>query len=529
MSDGSLTFEDVDIREVVSLAAVDTRLYGKFFFPKVIRQDYAPFHEKMDEVLEGPGRMKLIKAFRGSGKTTKVRLFISKRVAYGISKTIVVVGKSETHAARTVRWLKSQVTINRKWANAFGLTRGSKWSDTECEIIRFVTGMIEPEKITVIAIGITGSVRGINVEDYRPDLIVPDDILDEENAATPEQREKIEDLLFGALLNSLAPASEEPMACLVALQTPMDREDFTGKVEKLKSWITLTVGCWTEETKDLPLDQQESAWPARWTSEEFRQMKLDHVTLNKLSKFLREYECKISDPETCTFKTLWLRNWTTLPKQLTNVLVIDPVPPPSPKQIAQNNVKKDYEAFGVLGAYAGEYYARSCKVNRGHEPNWTISTFWQLYMQYRPQLVIVEAIGYQRVLKWLLAQSMKARGVYVPILEFADQGSKFSRIVDGISGPASHGRFHLPPADDPEGVNNSEGMRQLVQQFSEYPAVSHDDALEVFAVGLGALQGRILIGDEHALEMEKAIEQEDRYYHRHRDDELADYGLTRAP
>lgn len=528
MPDGGNTLEQVDISEVVALASVDTRLYGKFFFPKVIRQDYAPFHEKMDEVLEGPGRRKLLKTFRGSAKTTKVRLFVSKRIAYGISKTIVLVGKSETHAARNVRWLKSQVLRNRTWANTFGLTRGAKWTDTEIEIIQFLSGMAEPTKITVIGIGITGSTRGINVEDYRPDLIVLDDVGDEENCATVEQRNKIEELIYGALLNSLAPTSEEPMACLVALQTPLDREDFSVKAEKLSSWIVLTVGCWSEETKDLPLDQQESSWPARFTSEELRLEKLDAIARNKLSTFLREMECKISDPETCTFRSEWLRSWITLPKILTNVLVIDPVPPPSPKQIAQGNVKKDYEAFGVIGAYAGEFYARAARVNRGHEPNWTISMFWQLYMMYRPQLVIVEAIGYQRVLKWLLEQSMKARGVYVPILPFADQGSKFNRIVDGVSGPASHGTFHVPPADDPEGVNNSEGMRQLVQQFCEYPQVSHDDALEVFAVGLSALQGRILIGDEHALEMEKAIEHEDRFYFRHAQ-EQEDHGLSRAP
>lgn len=527
MADGN-PLTEVDISEVVGLAAIDTRLYGKFFFPKVIRQDYAPFHEEMDRVLEGPGRRKLLKTFRGSAKTTKVRIFLSKRIAYAISRTIVVVGKSESHAARNVRWLKSQVLYNRKWATTFGLTRGAKWSDTECEIIQFLPGMPEPIRVTVIAIGITGSVRGINVDDYRPDLIVLDDVGDEENCATTEQREKIEDLIYGALLNSLVPASEEPMACIVVLQTPLNREDFSVKAEKLDSWIVLTVGCWTEETKDLPIDQQESSWPARFTSEELRREKLDAIKRNKLSTFLREMECRVSDPETCSFKAFWLDNWTTLPKILTNVLVIDPVPPPSPKQIAMNNVKKDYEAFGVIGAYSGEFYARAARVNRGHEPNWTISTFWQLYMQFRPQLVIVEAVGYQRVLKWLLSQSMKARGVYVPILEFADQGSKFNRIVDGISGPASHGHFHLPPADDPEGVNHSEGMRQLVQQFCEYPTVSHDDALEVFAVGLSALQGRILIGDEHALEMEKAIEQEDRYYYRHAEEQV-DYGLSRAP
>lgn len=518
----------VTVEEIVQLGARDTRLYGKFFFPKTVRQAPAPFHDDMDRIIEGPGRLKMLQVFRGGAKTTKLRIFLSKRIAYGISHTILVVGKSEGHAARSIKWIRNQVTFNRKWAQTFGLSRGVKWTDTECEILRMLPGMTEPERVTIVAMGITGSIRGINIDDWRPDLIILDDVLDEENSATPEQREKNEALIYGAIKNSLAPASEEPTAMLVALQTPLNREDYSVKSEHDPDWIFVRISCWTNETKDEPIEHQESAWPARFPSEVLRQEKLGFIRRNKLSVWLREMECKCASPETSSFRAEWLVRFTELPKFLTHILVIDPVPPPSPIQLSQGNALKDYEALGVIGGFAGKYYAREISVNRGHEPNWTVAEFWRLYAKYKPQWVIVEAIGYQRTLAWLLKQSMRLKGIYVPVQEFTDNGSKFYRITDGLSGSASHGALLIPPDDAPEGIQHSDGMRQFVQQFAEYPAVSHDDALEVIAVGLSAIAGKILLGDEHALEVEKALEQEDRRYFRHKE-EVEDNGLRYAP
>ena len=52
-----------------------------------------------------------------------------------------------------------------------------------------------------------------------------DDVIDEENSATPEGRAKLEDLLYGAVKGSLAPATEFPDAKLVMLQTPLNKEE----------------------------------------------------------------------------------------------------------------------------------------------------------------------------------------------------------------------------------------------------------------------------------------------------------------
>lgn len=476
--------------EVVELCAVDTQLYSKTFFPKTVRQDFAPFDRQVDNFIEGPGIFKILKLFRGGAKTTKSRIFASKRIAYGISKNILVIGKSEGHAKRTIKWLKQHVRYNRKWKSTFGLSEGVPWTDTECEILQMLPGMDEPTRVHLIGMGITGSVRGINTDDWRPDLILLDDVLDEETAGTEDQRSKIEDLIFGAVEGSLAPQSEEPNAMILCLQTPLNREDFTMKAENSERTKVLTISILTQDG--------QSAWPSRWTTEQVLQKKLDYIKRNKLSVWNREYECKLTSPERCAFRGDWLRRWDVLPKYMSHVLVIDPVPPKTDLQLRKpgDAVTGDYEALGVTGNYGGKFYEREISVMRGHTPNWTVAEFFRLCTTYKVQYVIVETVGYQKTLSWLLREAMRLKGIYWPILEWDRKISKYHTITDGLSGPMSEGAFLIPPDDSPQGMHHSEGMRQFVEQVQGYPHdVSNDDALEVGAIGVGYCSGKFVLGD----------------------------------
>lgn len=505
MSAGSV---QVDPRELVALCATDSLLFSKTFFAKTFRQDFAPFHRGMWDFVERPippgKRLRMLQVFRGGAKTSFLRTFTAKRIGYGISHTILYIGKSEGHAVRSVDWLRRQIEYNPLFHSTFQLRRGDKWSGTEAKIFH----SIDAYPISVVGMGITGSVRGLNLDDFRPDLIVMDDVLDEENTATEEQRGKINDLIYGALKESLAPASESPDAMMIACQTPINRDDFSVAAEADPEWDFLRVGCWTPETAEAPLESQESAWPARWSDETLRNEKRAALARNQASIWSREKECKVIASADLAFRAEWLRRWDVLPAKLTHILVIDPVPPPSSNQVAKGFEKKDYEALGVVGFYGGQCYVREVVTNRGHDPLWTVNEFFRLARKYNVLWASVETVAYQAVLAWLLRQAMQTRREYYALHEFKDGHSKYHRIVHGLTGVASAGQLLIPPDAAPEGLQHSPGLAQFVQQFAQYPRVSHDDALEVVAVGCTAAQGKLRIEAEG---VEREPSEVDRY------------------
>jgi hypothetical protein len=461
--------EELSVEDLIGLCADDPEFFCRHFFPRTFRQASPEFHREIWRLLSRPGdRLVNIQVFRDGAKTTLLRAFTAFRIAFGLSRTILYIGKSESHAVRSLDWIRRQVEYSKTFSRTFGLRPGKKWGGEEVEVYHGA----EEVPIWVMAMGITGSVRGINRDDFRPDLIVVDDVVDEENGSTPEQRKKINELLHGAIKESLAPESESPLAKLVMLQTPIHSQDPSTTALRDPEWINARFSCWTPETADLPLEKQESSWPERYPSADLRRRKALALQGGRYYIFAREKELRLTSPETAAFSRLVLQTYDLEPErnEMQVVMWIDPVPPPSESQIAKGFAKKDFEAFAVVGRMRDKFFLLDYRINRGHQPDWTIETFFELGLRWRPRTVYVESVAYQRTLAFLLRQAMTARRIFFAVNEVDDRRRKHDRILDGLTGPASEGKLFIRPTHI-----------EFREQFEMYPDVANDDLIEAVA------------------------------------------------
>lgn len=474
--------------DLIELGSVDREFFCKTFFPQTMRQAMPLFHKHIWDLLESSSRFVMILVFRGGAKTSLLRMYAAKRIAYGLAKTVLIVGKSEAHALATARWLRKRIEHQTSlFAQTFQLKPGSKWQDHHFEIEHGLErdDAGNPRAITVLSMGATGSTRGVNIDDWRPDLIILDDIVDAENASTPEQRKKVNDNVYGALKPSLAPRVDAPDAKMVGLQTPLDREDYSCLALKDPEWVSLRVGCWTRDTENSMVGQQQSAWEERYPTEDMRKLKQAYIRRNQLSIWMREYECKITSPETSLFVASWLQFYDQAPPGMIVYSGIDPVPPPSERQIQQGMQNKDYEAIVSVGRIRNDYFLLDYDLMRGHQPDWTIATFFKHGLKHRPRRWIVEAVAYQRTLAWILRKAMESQKKWYVIKEFTDQRSKYNLINDGVSGIANNKHLWV-----------KREHADFIQQFIDYPNVSHDDLLNIVAIVLMEMQDTAIDGNE---------------------------------
>lgn len=453
-----------DAMELLNLGAVDGEFYCRQWFPRAFRNTSPTYLPTVWSALEGGNRFVSVEMFRGGAKTTILRAFGSKRIAYAESRTILYCSVSQDHAKRSVRWLRRQVLFNRPWANFFKLSLGTKKTDEWLEIHHG----IEDEPISILAIGITGQTRGVNLDDFRPDLIIVDDPCDEENTATPDQRKKINNLFYG-LAKSLAPPIDFENALMVLLQTVLNEEDLISSTRKDPQWLSLSCSCFTKDG--------QSVWPERYPTKFLMDDKKAHIARNDLALWLREMECTIISETTSAFRQSWLKPY---PPGVTPLdllaeggqafLWIDPVPPPSERELARGLKGKDWEVLAVVIKHRGEVYLAEYAENRGHDPDWTIMKFWELVDRYSVFQFGVETTAYQRTLKWLIEKSMVARGRYVQVYvpDKADQRKKSYRIIDGLKSITSQGHFYVI----------FEEHTTFVEQYTAYPAVNNDDVIE---------------------------------------------------
>lgn len=467
-------------REAVQLGAQSLRAFGRLFLPRTFRQESPEFHDTIGRSLYSGNRFNAFEVFRGGAKTSLLRTFTAQRVAYAISRTVMYVSVSQNHAVHSIRWLKRQIITNRPFAETFQLQRGGKWTD---ELIEIIHG-IDEVPITVMAMGITGQIRGFNIDDYRPDLIIADDILNEENTGTEEQRKKTEALFFGALLNSLAPQSEAPHAKAVLLQTPLHRDDIIEKCLRDPQWHGVRFGIFD--------DQGNSRWEQRFPTEQLKKDKESALLRRQYQLWMREMECQIVAGEDTHFDTSRLQYWDVLPDGMTVVIAIDPASSDSPTA--------DFNVVMAVGFWGANVYVLDYYAERGVMPDAVASRFFEFVWRYRPRKAAVESISYQRILKWYLEQEMLKRRTFVPVDAVQDRRRKSDRILQQLPGLVHMGCLYIKAS-----------MHELIDQMTSYnpdDSSQHDDILDALAMAVTSINpaAREVEGDYTVLDDEEQYE-----------------------
>jgi predicted phage terminase large subunit-like protein len=474
----------VSPKEAIVLGADSLRMFGKIFFPKTFRQDSPKFHDVIGNELYSDHRYNAFAIHRDGAKTSLLRVFAAQRISYAISRTIMYVSVSQAHAVHSVRWLKRAIMFNPLFGDTFQLSKGAKWTD---EIIEIRHG-IDEVPITVMAMGITGQIRGFNIDDYRPDLIIADDILNEENTATLEQRNKIESLFFGALINSLAPASESPHAKAVLLQTPLHHDDVLEKCLRDPQWHGLRFGVFD--------DAGESRWPSRYPTEILKKEKESAILRGQYQLWMREKECQIVRGEDTIFDISRLQYWTTLPEDMIVVLAIDPA--------SSDSTTADFNVLIAVGFHGADIYVLDYYAERGVMPDAVAARFFEFVWRFKPRKAAVESIAYQRVLKWYLEQEMLKRRTFIPIDAIQDRRKKSDRIIQALAGALHMGCIFCKAA-------HSDLIEQM-QNFNPMDDSEHDDILDALAMAVTSvnpamreIEGEfdVLPGDEDDYEVDR--------------------------
>jgi phage terminase large subunit-like protein len=441
----------------------DHEAYKLEFFAKTVRQASPAFHNDIEKQLWSGSRYNGFKVFRDGAKTTLLRLFTSKRIAYGISRTIVYISNSADNAQRSIDWLKKQVENNSKWATFYGLRPSpTKWAADEIEIDHTLLGI----KIRVIAIGIKGQTRGINIDDYRPDLIIVDDADDEETTNTPEQCKKHVKLFFGAIVRTLCPATENPHAMIAVLQTPLANGDIIDTCSNDPQWHVTSIGCFKSDGT--------SSWPERYPVATLLAEKTAMISKRLLSVWLREMEVTIGSDEGADFQPGWLKYYTTLPEHLENICIsIDPAS--SDKKTADDN------AITVWGKVDAHYYLIAYSAERGQTHIDTskllFDTFYPLakkLLKGRNPIVAIETIGYQRNLKAQIDADQRKHGVFFAITSVQDRRAKRDRILQSFHGNGYAGLILC-----------HESHSKFIEQFLLYSKdIAHDDVIDASAMAI---------------------------------------------
>lgn len=187
--------------------------FDKTYFPHYGKADpsalHQYLHERLPEIVNSAsGQRDAIAAPRGEAKSTKISLvFVLWCVALKIKHYPLIFMDAFEQSAEMLEAIKAELEVNPRLASDFpeicGKTR--VWR---------VGCILTANDIKIESFGMGKRVRGRRHGPYRPDLAIVDDGENDENSATPAQRDKLERYITKAIL-SLGPVDDSMDAIIV--------------------------------------------------------------------------------------------------------------------------------------------------------------------------------------------------------------------------------------------------------------------------------------------------------------------------
>lgn len=173
--------------------------FCRTYFPHYVTGDNSRLHDHLYDrlpelVAAGESQFDAIAAPRGEAKSTLcAALFPLWCICRGSKHFILLVTDALHQAQLLLESIKAELEINARLRLDFPVIagRGPSWTDTE-----IVTG----NGVMVLALGSGKRLRGLRHGPHRPDLVVLDDLENDENVRSPEQRDRLEGWVDKAVL-----------------------------------------------------------------------------------------------------------------------------------------------------------------------------------------------------------------------------------------------------------------------------------------------------------------------------------------
>lgn len=179
--------------------------------------------------------------------------------------------------------------------------------------------------------------------------------------------------------------------------------------------------------------------------------------------FANQYMNEIIPAEDQDFKKSWIKYYETKPQLFNSFVFVDPA-------ISQQE-NADYTAYVVVHVdHEGFWYVETARRMRINATD-TVRLVFRLAEMYKPMVIGIEDVGYQRSLFHFINEEMRRKGSFIPItgVKRGPDKSKEQRILS------------LVPRFEMGNIFMKRGLTDLEDEYSKFPRGRFDDIMDALA------------------------------------------------
>jgi hypothetical protein len=455
--------------ENMALCSWSTEAMARMFFPNVFFAPFGDPHREICAALDDPDIKKVnIRASRGLGKTSLVsKAYLARLILFRKARYIVYITKSESLAIQKTESLKRLLLRAPMVKATFPPIRAEKGKAAEDggDTPFSQTSWVANETTMVFARGLGQEVRGLLFDEFRPDVIVMDDVQSVKELRNEEKRQEDWEWLRGDVEEAVD--LYRGKFKLVFIDTVKHEDALSERIAELPDWKTLTVPICDE--------QMRSRCPELISDDQLAIKYESHKVSGTLDVFAREVQCKPQSRENSSFRREHFqyynemeRTFRETSRELVNVVIVDPA--------RSENAESAESAIVGVGVHLGRgsVYFRDV-ISEKLSPEKVQDEAIGMARRLNARAIAVEATGLGSWGIYPFENEVRRQGVLLPIVPLnAAKGKSEKGKIERIKALVSFYRrgqiFHNPSC-----------AAKLEQQLLGFPNSKYWDVMDAFA------------------------------------------------
>lgn len=308
------------LKDVMALCVADIKQTCGVIFPEIFYAEFSGLHQQIFDLINAGHKKIAIAAPRGIGKTSIARAVAMRAILFRLTHFIVYVSNSATSAEMQTENMKRDLLTNKMVRQFFGNIKENiqdeYYATDESFSKKSWTAFGD---IFVLPRGAGQQVRGLNWANFRPGLIIIDDLEDKNEIRSKENRDKIKEWFHSDLTKTEDRYGD---GCIFIYIDTIKHED-SLLVDLIES------GEWASIQLSICDDDYNTLDPNYMSTEEIKAEVAEHRKNGTLDTFYMERRNIPVATEDAIFKNEQFRHFEdkkdiliTLPKELKNGVVI---------------------------------------------------------------------------------------------------------------------------------------------------------------------------------------------------------------
>lgn len=403
---------DLDQIDAYANCVISTKVFSQTFMGDRFNRPFSSLHDFIFRLIDDDSIQRVaIAAPRGFGKTSLCTIaYPAKKIAFQQKKFILPVSATATSAVTQGENLKRELMSNNDFTHVFGPVKSDSFSKDQ---------WVTKNGVMVMPRGAGQQVRGLLFHQFRPDLIVVDDLETSEGVQSEEQRAKLKDWFFSDLCNCIDRSSKDWK--IVVIGTILHEDALLVNLLEDPEWTSVRI--------EICDDSLESNWPDFISTEEVKKLHAGFKERGQLDVFYREYRNIPVSTEDATFKQDYFKYYSEtseefekLKPNLTNAVLVDPA-----KTVKLHSADSAIVGWGVDRKDKG-LYVRDIVSGKLY-PDELYDEMFKMVQRLNARTLAIEVTSLNEFIIQPIKNEMQKRGIFVNLVELKARASKAERIA----------------------------------------------------------------------------------------------------